>query len=113
MPGRHVAAATNSQLFHDVNIVVVGGSAGLGRLYCLDLGKALTEICAKSKKRIAILASGGLSHDPRGARAGWIDEPLDHAVLEAFAEGEPDRLEALYKINSDTYHGGTGEIRNW
>jgi hypothetical protein len=34
-------------------------------------------------------------------------------VLEAFAEGEPDRLEALYKINSDTYHGGTGEIRNW
>ena len=80
---------------------------------CLDLGKALTEICAKSKKRIAILASGGLSHDPRGARAGWIDEPLDHAVLEAFAEGEPDRLEALYKINSDTYHGGTGEIRNW
>ncbi len=80
---------------------------------CIDLGRALRDICAKSKKRIAILGSGGLSHDPRGARAGWIDEPLDRAILEALAEGEPDRLEALYKINSDTYHGGTGEIRNW
>jgi hypothetical protein len=80
---------------------------------CLALGKALSEICAKSDKRIAIFGTGGLSHDPRGPRAGWIDEPLDRSVLNAFAEGEPERLESLFTFESDTFHGGTGEIRNW
>jgi Catalytic LigB subunit of aromatic ring-opening dioxygenase len=80
---------------------------------CLDLGRALADICRKRDQKIAIFASGGLSHDPRGPRAGWVDEPLDRSVLEALAEGEPDRLSTLYTFNSDTFHGGTGEIRNW
>lgn len=80
---------------------------------CLALGRALSELLADRQERIAILGTGGLSHDPRGPRAGWIDEPLDRAVLAAIAEGKPDKLASLYQINSDTYHGGTGEIRAW
>lgn len=80
---------------------------------CLALGRALTELLADRKERIAIFGTGGLSHDPRGPRAGWIDEPLDRAVLGALAAGKPDKLSSLYQINSDTYHGGTGEIRAW
>ncbi len=80
---------------------------------CLALGRALTDICRKSDKKIAIFGTGGLSHDPRGPRAGWIDEPLDRDVLDALADGEPDRLSSLFSFNSDTFHGGTGEIRNW
>jgi protocatechuate 4,5-dioxygenase beta chain len=80
---------------------------------CRALGQALTEICAKQDKRIAIFSTGGLSHDPRGPRAGWIDEPLDRSVLKAFAEGEPSRLDSLFTFESDTFHGGTGEIRCW
>jgi protocatechuate 4,5-dioxygenase beta chain len=80
---------------------------------CLALGRALSELLAERKERIAIIGTGGLSHDPRGPRAGWIDEPLDRAVLAALAEGKPDKLSSLYQINSDTYHGGTGEIRAW
>jgi hypothetical protein len=80
---------------------------------CLALGRALADILKDRPERIAIVGTGGLSHDPRGPRAGWIDEPLDRAVLQAFAEGDPDRLSVLYQLNSDTYHGGTGEIRNW
>jgi len=79
----------------------------------LDLGRALADICRKRDQKIAIFASGGLSHDPRGPRAGWVDEPLDRSVLEALADGEPDRLSTLYTFDSDTFHGGTGEIRNW
>lgn len=80
---------------------------------CLALGRALSELLGERKERIAIIGTGGLSHDPRGPRAGWIDEPLDRAVLAALAEGKPDKLSSLYQINSDTYHGGTGEIRAW
>lgn len=31
--------AESAQLFRDVNVVVVGGSAGLGRQYCIDLAR--------------------------------------------------------------------------
>jgi protocatechuate 4,5-dioxygenase beta chain len=80
---------------------------------CIALGRALDQLLSERKERIAIVGTGGLSHDPRGPRAGWIDQPLDRAVLAALAEGKPDKLSSLYQINSDTYHGGTGEIRAW
>ena len=80
---------------------------------CLNLGRALADICVKRDQRIAIFGTGGLSHDPRGPRAGWVDEPLDRSVLSAFADGEPERLQTLFTFNSDTLHGGTGEVRNW
>jgi len=80
---------------------------------CLALGRAIADVFAERPERIAIFGTGGLSHDPRGPRAGWIDEPLDRAVLAALAAGKPEKLESLYQLNSDTYHGGTGEIRAW
>jgi len=80
---------------------------------CLNLGKALTAICAKRPERIALFGTGGLSHDPRGPRAGWVDEPLDRSILGALADGEPERLASLFTFDSDTFHGGTGEVRNW
>ena len=80
---------------------------------CLDLGRAIADILADRPERVAIYGSGGLSHDPRGPRAGWIDEKLDRWVLKALAEGDPYRLTPLFEIDSDTFHGGTGEIRAW
>ena len=47
------------------------------------------------------------------ASAGWVDRPLDHAVLTAFEAGQPERLAGLYAVDSETMRGGTGEIRNW
>lgn len=80
---------------------------------CWDLGLALREILAAAPERIAIYASGGLSHDPRGPRAGWIDEPLDHWVLERLERNEGEKLTNLFTFDSDTLRGGTGEIRAW
>lgn len=80
---------------------------------CLRLGDALREILEERPERVAICGSGGLSHDPGGPRAGWIDEPLDNFVLQALAAGKPERLSSLYLVDSDTMRGGTGEIRNW
>lgn len=80
---------------------------------CYEVGRAIHDILATRPERVAILASGGLSHDPRGPRAGWIDEPLDRWVLDRIAKGEGRGLTHLFAFDSDTLRGGTGEIRSW
>ncbi len=80
---------------------------------CWDLGLAIREIVDKWPGRVAIYASGGLSHDPGGPRAGWVDEPLDRWVLERIESNEADELCNLFSFDSDTLRGGTGEIRAW
>lgn len=80
---------------------------------CLQLGVALREILAERPERIAVYASGGLSHDPNGPRAGWIDEPLDRWVLERLERNDTEALKHLFTFDSDTLRSGTGEIRAW
>ena len=80
---------------------------------CWDLGVALREILSERPERVAIYASGGLSHDPFGPRAGWIDEPLDRWVLERIGTGNAEELTNLFTFDSDTVRGGTAEIRAW
>ena len=80
---------------------------------CWDLGLALREILDDWPGRIAIYASGGLSHDPGGPRAGWVDEPLDRWVLERIEHDRAEELCGLFTFDSDTLRGGTGEIRAW
>jgi protocatechuate 4,5-dioxygenase beta chain len=80
---------------------------------CYALGQALRAIADARPERIAILGSGGLSHDPRGPRAGWIDEPLDHWLLDRLALGEGEQLTHLFTFDSDTLRSGSGEIRSW
>ena len=80
---------------------------------CYDLGLALAQVLAERRERVAIYASGGLSHDPGGPRAGWVDEPLDRWFLERLERNEGDALKHLFMFDSDTLRGGTGEIRAW
>lgn len=80
---------------------------------CYALGQAIAQIFADRPERIGIYGSGGLSHDPIGPRAGWIDRPLDHWVLERIKRGEGEQLCNLFTFDSDTLRGGTGEIRSW
>jgi hypothetical protein len=80
---------------------------------CYALGQALRDIFANRPERVAIYGSGGLSHDPRGPRAGWIDERLDRFVLDRIAGGEGAQLRKLFTPDITTFGAGTGEIRNW
>lgn len=80
---------------------------------CYNFGKALRDIFANRPERIAVYGSGGLSHDPLGPRAGWVDEPLDRWVLNKIESGETAALQSLFTFDSDTLRGGTGEIRCW
>lgn len=80
---------------------------------CFELGRAISEVLADRPERVAILGSGGLSHDPRGPRAGWIDQQLDRWILSTIESGHPSQLQQLFTVESDTFHGGTGEVRSW
>jgi 3-O-methylgallate 3,4-dioxygenase len=72
---------------------------------CYALGKAIAQILQRSDSagRIALVASGGLSHP-------FVDEELDRAVLAALAAGD---AEALQSLPEATLQRGTSEIKNW
>ena len=80
---------------------------------CYELGQAIALALHDRPEKIAVMASGGLSHDPRGPRAGWIDTPLDLWVLEQLRDGNAEALCHLFEFDSETLRSGTGEIRSW
>jgi hypothetical protein len=80
---------------------------------CFQLGQALRAMFETSPLRVALYASGGLSHDPLGPRAGWIDETLDRWVLECITQGRAAELQSMFATDGDPPGSGTGEIRNW
>ncbi|NIJ09220.1 protocatechuate 4,5-dioxygenase beta chain [Sphingomonas vulcanisoli] len=81
---------------------------------CLDFGTALGQILDGLPQKFAVMAVGGLSHDPNGARAGWVDERLDRFVMDrAVRRGNAQRLRQMFDLESDAIQGGTGQIRTW
>lgn len=81
---------------------------------CYDLGVALREILAERPERIAIYASGGLSHLADGSLpVAYIDESFDRWVLRCLERNEGQALKQLFTFDADTLHGGTGETRAW
>lgn len=80
---------------------------------CWALGKAIADILKDGPERVAIYASGGLSHDPLGPRAGWIDEAMDNWILERLERGEQAELQNLFTFDSASLRGGSAEIRSW
>ena len=80
---------------------------------CFQLGQTMGKILKEWPGNVAIYGAGGLSCDPFGRRAGWIDKPLDQWVLNQLSRGKADRLLTLFDVESDTNTGGTGEIRSW
>ena len=95
-----------------INCMVEPTPAG-GR--CLDFGTALGEILQALPQKSAVLAVGGLSHDPEwSARAGWVDERLDTFAMDRLVRrGQAQRLRQMFDLDSDAIHGGTGQIRTW
>jgi hypothetical protein len=80
---------------------------------CHALGTALGRVIESWPERVAVLAVGGLSNDPNGPRAGWIDNRLDNWVLDHLARGDSNRLKSIFDLDSDALRGGSGEIRTW
>lgn len=65
--------------------------------------------------RIALVGSGGLSHEPGGPRYFFIDEAFDRAFLDMLAEGDHERLLQTFTLDrmEEAGSGGTAELIAW
>lgn len=81
---------------------------------CFALGQFLGNILQSNQKRVAMIATGGLSHWPGEAKHGKINIPFDKNFLENIITRNHTRLTAYThdEINSEAGSGGH-EIRTW
>jgi protocatechuate 4,5-dioxygenase beta chain len=65
--------------------------------------------------RVAVLATGGLSHEPGGPRYFWVDEEFDHWFLEMLRRGDHAALlrECTLEKMEAAGSGGTAELLAW
>ncbi|MPZ15566.1 MAG: hypothetical protein GEU73_14290 [Chloroflexi bacterium] len=80
---------------------------------CYAFGRTLAEVLSERPERIALFASGGLSHDHGGARSGWVDVPFDEWALDHLARGKGAALQPIFEMESDSHRGGSAELRVW
>lgn len=81
---------------------------------CFAFGRFLGELLEKNSRRIAVIATGGLSHWPGEAKHGKINVPFDRNFLDMLIGADRTKL-AEYtheEINREAGSGGH-EIRTW
>ena len=78
---------------------------------CYQVGELIREVANAQGERIAILATGGLSHFPGSPRIGEIDTKFDHKLLEIMREGNGRTL-ADYSLDQ-LLQAGDSEFLNW
>jgi aromatic ring-opening dioxygenase catalytic subunit (LigB family) len=82
---------------------------------CYALGEALGEVLAEQQvaARVAVVATGGLSHWVGLPGAGTVDTGFDAEILGALHAGDGHRLCALPDEVLDRAGNGAHEIRAW
>jgi aromatic ring-opening dioxygenase catalytic subunit (LigB family) len=83
---------------------------------CLQWGGALRNAIETHPEplRVAVLASGGLSHSIGEPTMGRIDEAFDHECIRLFSQKEKEK-DLLHYLKSALPRAGNGsdEVRNW
>lgn len=81
---------------------------------CFAFGQFVGNVLEKSGKRVALIATGGLSHWPGEAKHGKINIPFDRKFLETLIAGDHGKLSRYTHEEIDTEAGSGGhEIRTW
>jgi aromatic ring-opening dioxygenase catalytic subunit (LigB family) len=82
---------------------------------CVDWGKFVrTAIRSYTQaERIAVLATGGISHDVATPRMGFVNETFDREFLRLLSAGEETELVTYCTEHVNEAGNGTEEIRNW
>lgn len=84
---------------------------------CYQVGLVLRDMLKAwpGAERIAILATGGLSHEPGGPRYFWVDEEFDLWFLDLLKKGDHATLlrECTLERMEQAGSGGTAELNAW
>jgi aromatic ring-opening dioxygenase LigB subunit len=80
---------------------------------CLELGRLIGEIAQNSPRRIGLIATGGLSHDPGERNHGIIDSDFDHRFLAAMAAADAERLAGFSRADFAAAGAGAFELLSW
>jgi protocatechuate 4,5-dioxygenase beta chain len=82
-----------------------------------EVGRLLGETMRAypASTRIAVIATGGLSHEPGGPRYFWVDEEFDRWFLALLKDGDHERLlrECTLERMEAAGSGGTAELLAW
>jgi aromatic ring-opening dioxygenase catalytic subunit (LigB family) len=82
-----------------------------------EVGRLLGEVMRAypASTRIAVIATGGLSHEPGGPRYFWVDEEFDRWFLDLLKAGDHARLlrECTLERMEAAGSGGTAELLAW
>lgn len=85
--------------------------------HCYRVGCALREALAAypGDERIAVIGTGGLSHEPGGPRYFWVDEEFDLWFLDLLKRGDHEALlrECTLEKMEAAGSGGTAELNAW
>ncbi|MCC7487687.1 MAG: 2,3-dihydroxyphenylpropionate 1,2-dioxygenase [Burkholderiales bacterium] len=82
---------------------------------CYGFGEMLAAAIASCPEplRVAVLATGGLSHSIGEPTMGRIDEDFDRACIGHFEAGDPAKLIGFLDEELPNAGNGSAEIRNW
>ncbi len=84
---------------------------------CFEFGQVLAEVVQAWPQhlRAAIMATGGLSHDPGGPKYFGVDEAFDRWFLGLLGEGDPQQVlrECTLDKMMAAGDGGTTELLAW
>jgi aromatic ring-opening dioxygenase catalytic subunit (LigB family) len=82
-----------------------------------EVGVRLREIVRAfpGRERVAVIGTGGLSHEPGGPRYFWVDEAFDLWFLDLLKRGDHAALlrECTLERMEEAGSGGTAELLAW
>jgi aromatic ring-opening dioxygenase catalytic subunit (LigB family) len=86
--------------------------------HCFEVGRVVAEVVREklpADMRVALMGTGGMSHDPGGKRYFQIDEDFDRWFLGLIEAGAADRAlaECTFERLKEAGDGGTPELLAW
>jgi hypothetical protein len=80
---------------------------------CYDLGAVLRRVIDSRSERVAVVATGGLSHSPGAAEAANLDPEFDRDFLSTLASDSPADILDIPTERLDQAGFGSWEVRSW
>lgn len=80
---------------------------------CAAFGEMLGRFLARTDRRVALIATGGLSHDPGERNHGVIDSDFDRRFMAEMGAGDLERLRAYSRAELAAAGAGAFEVLAW